>query len=143
MSTYVREKVLRIPMDKIDFSFITRQMQMKYPDDDLSDDLTYYLETTFPSLFEYGKEKMFQLAPTRSAFIDYVIEREWDADGGDFGKSRKLYESEKERFKSTFQQIDPNINMDDVRLVEFCWYNCSEARDYYDESFDDFYKELV
>jgi hypothetical protein len=32
--------------------------------------------------------------------------------------------------------------MDDVRLVEFCWYNCSEAPDYYDEENDDFYKEV-
>ena len=31
--------------------------------------------------------------------------------------------------------------MDDVKVVEFCWYNGSEAPNYYDAE-DDFYKEI-
>ena len=142
MSTYVREKVLRIPMDKIDLSFITQQMQMKHPEDDLDDDFTYYLEDTFPSLFDYGKENMFQIAPTEDSFIDYLLEKEWDCEGS-YGKVRDLYDSEKEKFKPIFQQLDPYINMDYVRLVEFCWYNGGDAPSYYDLTKDPFYKELV
>ena len=142
MSTYVREKVLRIPTDKLDFSFIRTKIQEKHPEEDIDDDIDWYLEDTFPDLFDYGKEGKFQTAPTEASFFDYLIEKEWDCEG-DWGKTRALYDSEKEKFKPIFQQIDPNINMDFVRLVEFCWYNGSEADDYYDESFDDFYKELV
>jgi hypothetical protein len=81
------------------------------------------------------------LAPTKEAFIDYVLDREWDCDG-DYGKVRELYDSEKEKFRPIFQQLDPDINMDYVRLVEFCWYNGSEAPSYYDPTEDPFYKEL-
>lgn len=142
MSTYVREKVLRIPTDKLDFNFIRSKIMEKYPEEDIDDDFSFYLENTLPDLFEYGTEKKFQMAPTCASFIDYVLEYEWDADGT-YGKTRALYDSEKEKFKPIFQQIDPDINMDLVRLVEFCWYNSCEADDYYDDTFDDFYKSLA
>lgn len=32
--------------------------------------------------------------------------------------------------------------MNDVRLVEYCWYNCSEAPDYYLEQDDEFYADV-
>ena len=54
----------------------------------------------------------------------------------------KISDSEKEKFRPVFQRIDPDINMDYVRLVEFCWYNGCEAPDYYDPQEDPFYKEL-
>ncbi len=141
MSTYVKEKVLRIPRDKFNFAHITKKLEEKFPDEDIMDDFGYYIENAFPDLFDYGTKNKFQLAPTEEEFIDYVLDREWDCDG-DYGKVRDLYESEKEKFKPIFQQLDPNINMDYVRLVEFCWYNGSEAPDYYEITDDPFYKEL-
>ena len=80
---------------------------------------------------------------TKDAFIDYVLDYKWDCDGN-YGKVRELYDSEKQKFRSIFQRLDPDINMDYVRLVEFCWYNGSEAPDYFDEStyHDDFYDEV-
>lgn len=141
MSTYVKEKVLRIPRDKLNFTYITKKLEEKFPDEDIMDDLGYYIENAFPDLFDYGTKNKFQLAPTEEEFIDYVLDREWDCDG-DYGKVRDLYESEKEKFKPIFQQLDLDINMDYVRLVEFCWYNGSEAPDYYEIADDPFYKEL-
>jgi hypothetical protein len=141
MSTYVREKVLRIPRHKIDFAKIVRKLEEKYPDDDIMDDLGFYLEDVLPDLFDYSTRNKFQLSPTVEPFIDYVLESEWDCDG-DYGKVRELYDSEKEKFRPIFQQLDPNVNMDFVRLVEYCWYNGCEAPDYYDITNDPFYKEL-
>ena len=141
MSTYVKEKVLRIPRDKFNFTHITKKLEEQFPDEDIMDDLGYYIENAFPDLFDYGTKNKFQLAPTEEEFIDYVLDREWDCDG-DYGKVRDLYESEKEKFKPIFQQLDPEINTDYVRLVEFCWYNGSEAPDYYEITDDPFYKEL-
>jgi hypothetical protein len=141
MSTYVREKVLRIPRHKFNFANIARKLEEKFPDEDIMDDLGYYIEKAFPDLFDYGTKKKFQLAPTCESFIDYVLEYEWDCDG-EYGKIRELYDSEKEKFRPIFQQLDPDINMDFVRLVEFCWYNGCEAPDYYDITKDPFYKEL-
>ena len=105
------------------------------------DDLSYYLEKVFHGLFDYSTRNKFQLSPTREPFIDYVLESEWDCDGS-YGKVRELYDSEKEKFRPIFQQLDPEVNMDFVRLVEYCWYNGSEAPSYYDPTEDPFYKEL-
>lgn len=131
MSTYVREKVLRIPLEKLNIKFT----------EDEEDDLGWAVENRFPGIVDYGKEGKFQLAPTERNFIDFVLEKEWDADG-EYGKTRSLTEREKAKYLPKFQQIDPNVNMDDVRLVEFCWYNGCEAEDYYDETDDPFYREV-
>ena len=141
MSTYVREKVLRIPREKMNFAHIVRKLEEKFPGEDIMDDLGFYIEDLDDNLFDYGKVNKFQLAPTEEPFIDYVLDYEYDCDG-EYGKVRDLYESEKEKFRPIFQQLDPDINMDYVRLVEFCWYNGCEAPDYYDPMEDEFYKEL-
>ena len=141
MSTYVREKVLRIPREKMNFAHLVRKLEEKFPGEDVMDDLGYYIEDAFPDLFDYGKKNKFQLAPTEDPFIDYVLDKEWDCEGS-YGKVRELYESEKEKFRPIFQQLDPDLNMDYVRLVEFCWYNGSDAPSYYDLTKDPFYKEL-
>lgn len=141
MSTYVRHKVLRIPWEKVDMSNIYETIKAKHQGEDIFDDLSWYLESDFPELFHYSKPGYFQTSPTSRPFLDYMIEYEYDADG-EYGKTRALYDSEKEKYKPIFQKVDPNINMDLVRLVEYCWYNCSEADDYYDDEHDSFYEAV-
>lgn len=131
MSTYVREKVLRIPLDKLNLSFT----------DDEMDDLGWAIEERFPDIFEYAEVGKFQCSPTEEPFIDFVLDYEYDADG-EYGKTRALTEREKEKYLPMFQKIDPDVNMDFVRLVEFCWYNGCEAPGYYDEVNDSFYDEV-
>lgn len=120
MSTYVREKVMRTP---IEYSEIVE------------------IDGRSRSLFGYGDVGKFQIAPTEESYIDYVIEYEEDVDS-EYGKTRALYPREQEKYRPIWQQILPNIDMSKVRLVEFCWYNCFEAPDYYDDVNDDFYKEI-
>lgn len=141
MSTYVREKVLRIPMERIDLNYIKNIIAQKYPNENHDDDFSWYLESALPDVFDYGTVGKFQIAPTEENYIDYVLEYEWDADG-EYGKTRALYDSEKMKYTAIFQKIDPNINMHYVRLVEFCWYNGCEAPDYYDDEHDSFYDEV-
>lgn len=141
MSTYVREKVLRIPRHKMNFAHVVRILEEKFPNENIMDDLNFYIESALPNLFDYATVGKFQIAPTEENYIDYVLEYEWDADG-EYGKTRALYESEKMKYESVFRQLDPDINMDWVRLVEFCWYNCCEAPDYYDDEHDSFYDEV-
>lgn len=141
MSTYVREKVLRIPIENVDMGYINKVLSEKFPDEDLEDDFSFYLEQGLPDLFAYGKVGKFQTAPTERVFFDYVLDYEYDA-AGEFSKTRALTENEKRKYISVFQKIDPNINMDFVRLVEFCWYNGCEAEDAYDDVNDPFYDEV-
>ena len=139
MSTYVREKVLRIPVERLNMDYIKNILAEKY--NDYEDDFSYYLESEFPDIFDYATVGKFQTSPTEEPFIDYVLEYEWDADG-EYGKTRALTDNEKRKYLSVFQKIDPNINMDYVRLVEFCWYDCCEAPNYYDNTNDSFYNEI-
>lgn len=131
MSSYVREKVLRIPVT-------LSELNMEDTDDLICD-----LEEKYPTLFEYDQPRCFQIAPTEELFLDYVLEYEWDANG-EYGKVRELYPSEKERYKPIFQQILPEVNMNLVHLVEFCWYDCTEAPSYYsiNKNKDKFYEEV-
>ena len=141
MSTYVREKVLRVPMERINMNYIRKIIAQKYPNENHEDDFSWYLESALSDVFDYGTVGKFQIAPTEENFVDYVLEYEWDADG-EYGKTRALTENEKAKYLPTFQKIDPDINMDFVRLVEFCWYNGCEAPDYYDDEHDSFYDEV-
>ena len=138
MSTYVRHKVLRIPMQFVDMTMIRNGIKDKFPDENIEDDHEWYLERAYPELFDYATVGKFQLSPTITPFLDYMIDYEYDADG-EYGKTRALYDSEKEKYKPIFQKVDPNIDMEKVRLVEYCWYNGCEADDYYDDTEDPFY----
>lgn len=120
MSDYCREKVLRYPVS-----------QDKYE-----------IEELYPELFQYSSSPHFQPAPTEADFIDYVLISEYGVDCGEWGKTRALTENEQNKYRPIFQQIFPDIDMNQVRLVEYCWYNCSEAPDYYDKVYDPFYEEV-
>ncbi len=133
MSTYVREKVLRIPYEKTGW-------QHRFKDPEAARD---YCEENFKDLFNYGTVGEFQFAPTESTFIDFVIEREYDADEGEYGKVRDLYPTELNTFSKLFAQIMPDADFTAIRVVEFCWYNCCEADDYYEYTDDPFYKEIT
>ena len=125
MSCYVKEKVLRVPL-------------LKYGYDAESFEDLFCEEP----LFSYGKPFHFSISPTETLFLDYILESTSDEGANEYGKTRELYETEKNKYRELFQKFLPNINMNDVRLVEFCWYNCTEAPDYYDKTTDDFYKEV-
>lgn len=122
MSTYHKEKVLRFPMGE---------------DVNLEE-----FEEAHRDLFGYSETGKFQIAPTCESYIDYVLHCEYDCDG-EYGKTRALTENEKEKYRPVWEQIIPDIDMNKVRLVEFCWYDVTEAPDYYDDVNDPFYTEEV
>ena len=139
MSDYVRIKALRIPLDKINMELIYAKLRQE--DEDFMDDLSGYLEKFFPDLFSWRETGKFANSRTETPYIDYILDYEYGADG-EYGRTRALYDSEKNKYRPVFQKIDPDVNMDLVRLVEFCWYNCTEAPDYYDDINDPFYDEV-
>lgn len=148
MSDYVKEKVLRLPVDKIDLENFKKVVATKLaergePVDDVDDDLGWYTEKAFSDLWEYGDPGKFQWSPTYPRqFVDFVLDYEYGCDG-EYGKVRELYPAEKAKYLPIFQKLFPELdNLDDVRLVEFCWYNGCEAPDYYDLKDDPFYKEV-
>ena len=124
MSDYARKKALRVPIEFTGF------------DTSNANDIYGELETFIKSV-----DENFDISPTERFFVDYELPTKKYANG-DWGKNRSLTANEKEKYSELFSKIGVT-DMDKVRLVEYCWYNCSEAPDYYDEaSGDDFYKEV-
>lgn len=130
MSDYVRAKVIRLP---IEFTGIN-------PDD--RDELEFGEETK--AKWGYMDEGKFMFAPTDNDFIDYCLECEHDA-CGEYGKVRELYPSEVEAWTPIFKDAMPDCDMSKARLVDYCWYNCCEAPDYYgtDQDSDPFFREVL
>ena len=88
----------------------------------------------------------FEIAPTEKFFIDYNLPCDNEAEG-DWGKVRTLSASEYSKYEKLFNELfgyQLRCYPVDFRLVEYCWYDCSEAPDYFDEStcHDDFYDEV-
>ena len=133
MSTYVREKVLRVPFDKYKEHF---RFEIADPDD-----IPWSIEHAHPDLWGYRDIGKFQFAPTETLYVDYVLDYEYDCDG-EYGKVRELYSSEKAKYLPKFLDIFSHINMNDVKLVEFCWYNGCDDPDYYEPMNDPFYQEV-
>lgn len=131
MSCYCKMKVLRIPYEP---------QAWGWRDLDPNEDSWEYVEKHFSEdVFDpYGRKlHTFTFAPTERRFVDYLLEYDGDSDG-EYGKIRELYNSEEDRYRDIFQQLG-TIDMGKVRLVEFCWYNATEAPDYYDIESDPFY----
>lgn len=140
MSTYVREKVLRIPFSKLSETFYKNNSDL-VGERGIFD--VYELLSKYPGKFKRGENEFFQIAPTEEDFLDYVLEKDAST-CGEWGRNRPLYENEQNKYRDVFQKIDPDINMTDVRLVEYCWYDCTEAPNYYDDDpeKDSFYDEV-
>ena len=110
-----------------------KAIRMKVSSKQLGVDSLYDIEDDkrFEELFHPSDKRRinrFEIAPTES-------------EGGDnWGKARKLTEKELEKFLPMFKKIYPNATKNDLRYVEFCYYNCCEADDYFDvrtENFED------
>lgn len=134
MSDYHREKVLRIPFEDMGLN------------PDSFDDVGHDLWQMFGDIFYWNslREGKFDVAPTSQWFIDFILESEYGADCGEWGRVRALTANEKNKYTDVFRKINPNVDMNKVHLVEFCWYNCSEAPNYYsmDKKHDPFYEEV-
>lgn len=134
MSDYKREKVVRC---RVDMEYIKSHL-------DLEELFDIDTDERYEHLFGYGTVGKFQIAPTEDFFIDYVLESEYGVCCGEFGKTRHLSSSELEKYKCIFSEIIPGDLIDDenIRVVEYCWYNATECESYFDETDDDFYDEV-
>ena len=85
-------------------------------------------KTFFPAFYPYPH---FAVAPTVRGFIDYVLSERLSREES-YGKTRGLTPAERRKYTPVIRELFPRVNMDDVRFVEFCWYDGCEAPDYYE-----------
>ena len=131
MSTYTLEKVVRFKIEE------SRFLELLNVED------IWDLETH--AYFGNGVVDKFQIAPTEDFFVDFVLNV--DSGNGDYGRTRELTSKEFEKYVKIFRSIIPEsepIPYNKLRLVEFCWYDASEAPNYFNEFtyHDDFYDEV-
>lgn len=96
-------------------------------------------------IMDYLEKTEFEVASTSQFFIDYNLPCNYYGDG-DWGKTRRLGNAEYVKYSSKFSKLLKSriVMPDELRLVEYCWYDCSEAPDYFDGTtyHDDFYDEV-
>ncbi len=114
MSARIKMRVLRVPCEKVGVK-----------------DPWAFGEAHSEDFPAEGPYPYFAVAPTVRGFIDYVLS-EQISQKKSFGRTRKLTFIERKKYASAFQKLFPQIDMHDVRLVVFCWYNGCEAPDYYE-----------
>ena len=81
----------------------------------------------------------FAVSPTVRGFIDYVLSERICREES-YGKTRGLTPAEQRKYAPALRALFPQINMEDVRFVEFCWYDGCEAPDYYEGNQDNLYR---
>lgn len=148
MSDFIREKVLRLPVEcfsaeEFKKTIIDKLQAQGKAVRDIDEDLRWDAETVFPEVWGWAECGKFQWSPTYPRkFVDFVLEAQSSSEG-EWGKIRELYPTEKAKYLPIFQKVLPGLkNLDDVRLVEYCWFDCCEAPDYYDFKDDPFYAEV-
>ena len=135
MSEYVEKHVIRYKPTKEEWKTLELLMKDEYQNkgwgldgDFVKDEYKKFFRTTY-----IQKSGYFESSPTVESFLDFVFYLNDDS-YGDFGNVRRLTDREFPLALQLFRKLIPTIpdNSDDFRYVEYCWYNCSEAPDYFD-----------
>lgn len=120
MSDFVHAKVIRLKIT---------------PEDKISD--IWDLEDTFPEEYQErnhlkDKKGYLEISPTEERFLDFVLYYEYGADTGDFGIARYLSDSEIDKYLPIFQRVIPTAKKENLRFVEYSFYNCTECESYFE-----------
>jgi len=127
MSDYVHKKVIRLPFPKE----ILERCNTKDPYD-----CEKYLKEKLGDLWDTHKGFDLELTD-KSEYIDWVYYHTYGEESGDWGNVRLLSEKELEVIKPYFDKLEVSYKDSDLRLVDYCYYNCTECTDYYDINNDE------
>lgn len=132
MSDYVRKKQVLYP--------VTKELLKKlYCNDiyDLKDKFPFVSNFTSEGFVDYGGTKNYNQYLAYELYSDYGVESD------EFGRCRFLKPSEQEKYKKLFSDVIPEALIDPTlfKYVDYCYYNCCEADDYYVKK-DSFEEEI-
>lgn len=124
MSDYVHRKVVRLPFPE--------ELLERYKVKDAWD-CEVYLSEKLGDLWHISNQNGFEIDATdERTYIDWVYYDTYGESPGEFGTARLLTEKELGIAKPYFDKLDVKYKDEDLRIVEYCYYNCCEAPDYYD-----------
>lgn len=132
MSDYVRNKQVLYP--------VTKELLEKLNCEDI-----YDLEDKCPSNSNFKAEGLVDYSGTKNCnkYLAYELSSVYGEETGDFGRSRFLKPIEQEKYKKLFSEVIPEDLIDPTlfKYVDYCYYNCCEADDYYVKK-DSFEEEI-
>lgn len=132
MSDYVRNKQVLYP--------VTKELLEKlncYNIYDLEDRSPFGSNFIIEGFIDYSGTKNY------NQYLAYELDSDYGAENGEFGRSRLLKPSEQEKYKKLFSEVIPEDLIDPAlfKYVDYCYYNCCEADDYYVKK-DSFEEEI-
>ena len=132
MSDYVRKKQVLYP--------VTKELLKKLNYDDI-----YDLEEKFPARSNFEAEGFIDYSGTKNynQYLAYELDSDYGTESGEFGRARFLKPAEQEKYKKIFSDVIPEDLIDPslFKYVDYCYYNCCEADDYYVKK-DSFEEEI-
>ena len=132
MSDYERNKQVLYP--------VTKELLEKLNCNDI-----YDIEEKFPSKSNFTIEGFIDYGGTEdyNKYLAYTLDSDYGVESGEFGRSRFLKPSEQEKYKELFSEVIPEDLIDPslFKYVDYCYYNCCEADDYYVKK-DSFEEEI-
>lgn len=132
MSDYVRNKQVLYP--------VTKELLEK-----LNCNNIYDLEEKFPVRSKFEAEGFIDYSGTKNynRYLAYELDSDYGVENGEFGRARFLKPAEQEKYKKLFSEVIPEDLIDPTlfKYVDYCYYNCCEADDYYVKK-DSFEEEI-
>ncbi len=129
MSDYTHEKVIRLPFPK---------ELLKANNTGCAYDCEQYLEEKLGDLWNSSYNSSFRIESTSTEqYIDWCYYVTYGEMSGEWGNVRLLTQLELEVIKPYFDRIGIGYNTDDLRHVDYCYYNSCEPDDCYDIVDDD------
>lgn len=129
MSDYQHEKVVRLPFPES----ILNNFKTEDPND-----CEEFLKNRLGNLWRNDAKNSFKLGYSdESYYIDWLYYYSFGEQSGDWGSVRLLTEKELNTIRPYFNKLGVVYDDKDLRLVDYCYYNCSEPNDYYSLSIDE------
>lgn len=132
MSDYVRNKQVLYP--------VTKELLEKLDCEDI-----YDLEDKCPFHSKFKAECFVDYEGTGDCnrYLAWELSHDYGVESGDFGRARFLKPAEQEKYKKLFSEVIPEDLIDPslFKYVDYCYYNCCEADDYYVKK-DSFEEEI-
>ena len=124
MSDYVKKKVIRLPFPEN----LINKLEV-----DSCWDCEVYIKEKFGFDLWDKRPGGFEIDCTEKRnYLDYVVDYEYGSEVGDWGYAWYLNEEDINKYKPLFDKGEFEYDPKDLRKVAYCWYNCSEAPDYYE-----------
>ena len=124
MSDYEHNKVVRLPFPKE----LLSKSKAKDPWD-----CEQYLKEKLGDLFHKWDCKTFTIGSSdKNYYIDWVYYHTYGEESAHWANVRILTQKELDAIKPYFDKLEVNYNDEDLRVVDYCYYNSCEPPDYYE-----------